>query len=421
MAYQVYAGRCSGYETWKWTSKDLIWSMDHPEYINDPELTQAKNEIGSLTFTVPKRLLGPQGVSNTANPFYNSFTESVTVVAVYQDGALYWIGYVNEVTLNFDLSKSIVVEDVLGFLKRDSVFIRPLSYYITLANDIDIQKRSLWLNALFTNPYWNDTNSPLHTPFFNTGVVNVQRDVQKDFSKDGTDVSICWDAINSRWIDEYDGYFRARYVESNNEITFYLDYTTDISDTTTQTVEYGVNMLDLECISRIPDDFVNVVYSDRLSTTTKGWWIFATSQTNVISGNAVDEASVKKYGVYARRIVDDTATTDAALNEVCKKALATYKQTIEKTVQVEAFDLCDAGVSTDHLGFLKKTRIIANPHGIDEWMVCTKEVLPLDKPDQKKFTFGRPPEKLTKQQNRTTTSTQQTKTNVEGLIRHAQG
>lgn len=105
----------------------------------------------------------------------------------------------------------------------------------------------------------------------------------------------------------------------------------------------------------------------------------------------------------------------------CKKALATYKQTIEKTVQVEAFDLCDAGVSTDHLGFLKKTRIIATPHGIDEWMVCTKEILPLDKPDQKKFTFGRPPEKLTKQQNKTTTSTQQTKTNVEGLIRHAQG
>ena len=420
MAYQVYAGRCSGHATWKWTSKDLIWSTDHPEYIIDPELTQAKNEIGSLTFTVPKLLLGPQGVSNTANPFYNSFTESVTVVAVYQDGVLYWIGYVHEVTLNFDLSKSIVVEDVLGFLKRDSVFIRPMAYYITLPNDIDIEKRSLWINAQFTNPYWDDNNAPLRTPFFNTGTVNVQRDVQKDFSKDGTDVSICWDAINSRWTDEYDGYFRARYVESNNEITFYLDYTTDISATTTQTVKYGVNMLDLECTSRIPDDFVNVVYSDRLSTTTKGWWIFATSQTNYISGNAQDQASIKKYGVYARRIVDDTATTDAALNEVCKKALATYKQTIEKTVQVEAFDLCDAGVSTDHLGFLKKTRIIATPHGIDEWMVCTKEVLPLDKPDQKKFTFGRPPEKLTKQQNRTTTSTQQTKTNVEGLIRHAQ-
>ena len=226
-----------------------------------------------------------------------------------------------------------------------------MSYYITLPNGIDIEKRSLWINAQFTNPYWDDNNSPLRSPFFNTGTVNVQRNVQKDFSKDGTDVSICWDAINSRWTDDYDGYFRARYVESNNEITFYLDYTTDISDTTTQTVKYGVNMLDLECTSRIPDDFVNVVYSDRLSTTTKGWWIFATSQTNYISGNAQDQASIKKYGVYARRIVDDTATTDDALCEVCKKALATYKQTIEKTVQVEAFDLCDAGVSTDHLGF----------------------------------------------------------------------
>ena len=73
-----------------------------------------------------------------------------------------------------------------------------------------------------------------------------------------------------------------------------------------------------------------------------------------------------------------------ALCEVCKKALATYKQTIEKTVQVEAFDLCDAGVSTDHLGFLKKDSNHRNAPRIDEWMVCTKEILPLDKPDQKK-------------------------------------
>lgn len=421
MAYKVYAGRCSSRATWKWTVKNLIWSMDQPEYIIDPELTQGKGEIGSFTFTVPKLLLGAKGVSNAVNPYYNSFMESVTVVAIYQDDVLYWIGYVNEVVLNFDLSKRIVVEDVMGFLKRDSVFIRPLTYYVTLSDDADAQKTSLWINAHLTNMYWDDNDAPLRAPVFNQGTVNVQRNVQKDFSKDGTDVSICWDAINSRWLDEYDGYFRARYVESNNEITFYLDYTTDISETTKQTVAYGVNMLDLEYTSRIPDDFVNVVYSDRLSTTTKGWWIFATSSTNYISGNAVDEASVKKYGVYARRIVDDTATTDAALCEVCKKALVTYKQEIEKTIQVEAFDLCDAGQATDRLGFLKKTHIIAKPHGIDEWMVCTKEVLPLDKPDQKKFTFGRPPEKLTKQQNKNTTSTQQTKVNVQGLVRHAQG
>lgn len=38
--------------------------------------------------------------------------------------------------------------------------------------------------------------------------------------------------------------------------------------------------------------------------------------------------------------------------------------------------------------FYKNTSAGCEPHGIDDWVLCTKEVIPLDALDQKKFTFG---------------------------------
>ncbi len=426
MAYQVYAGLVKFDDQtggWVWTSKNLIFASDNPmqntPVILEPRLSQEKNQIGSFTFTIPKALQDARG-AYLENPIYSTVRENSTIVAIYQDGTLYWIGFVTSVILNFDLSKDVTVADVLEFLKWDSTFIRPSTYYVTREKDIDI-----------TNNLWDNFTSLGHTryidgcvlwpPMFWMGNVDVQRGVTKDFSSNGTDVSVCWDAINTYWLDEYDGYFRPRYVETSSGITFYLDYTVDISAKTEQTVKYGVNMLDLKYDRTVPSDLVNCVYASGFATVTKGWWIFKTTSQQYIDGAAENVASCKKHGMHARRIVDDTATSNEALCAVCEKELATCKQDYEPTISVKAFDLCDAGLATDHLGFLKKTHIISKPHGIDEWMVCTKVSIPLDQPDQKEFTFGRPPEKLTKQQNKNTTASKQAKLTLRGLIRHAQG
>ena len=64
-------------------------------------------------------------------------------------------------------------------------------------------------------------------------------------------------------------------------------------------------------------------------------------------------------------------------------------------IDINAGDLVDAGVDVDRLAFLKKTRVKSEPHGIDDWVLCTKEVIPLDALDQKKFTFGDTAENIT--------------------------
>ena len=40
------------------------------------------------------------------------------------------------------------------------------------------------------------------------------------------------------------------------------------------------------------------------------------------------------------------------------------------------------------MGFLKNVRCISEAHGLKNWVLCTKEVIPLDAPEEKEFTFG---------------------------------
>lgn len=55
--------------------------------------------------------------------------------------------------------------------------------------------------------------------------------------------------------------------------------------------------------------------------------------------------------------------------------------------------LCEK-TNTDRLDFLKETYVLSEPHGIENWLPCTKEVIPLHELDEKDFTFGETASKL---------------------------
>lgn len=198
---------------------------------------------------------------------------------------------------------------------------------------------------------------------------------------DGKNFGVTWDILQSELTDVYGGYFVVRYSDDGK--TRYLDYLADVTESNTQTIEFGVNMLDLN----------NYVNADNIVTRviavgykTKGWWIF--KSTNTIQETANDREAQSFYGIITRVIVIDGKSItrqkllDAA-NEELRKNLRYYGG-----IEVSAIDLRDAGINTERLSWMKKTRIISKPHGIDTPLVLTKVVEPLDAPDKKKFTFG---------------------------------
>lgn len=192
-----------------------------------------------------------------------------------------------------------------------------------------------------------------------------------------------WDILQSELTDVYGGYFAVRYSDDGK--TRYLDYLDGegITDENPQTIEFGVNMLDLNNYVKADDIVTRVI---AVGYQKKGWWIFKSTKT--IQEQADDRAAQSVYGIITRVIVIDGKSMtrqkllDAA-NEELRKNLRYYDG-----IEVSAIDLHDAGINTERLSWMKKTRIISKPHGIDTPLVLTKIVEPLDAPDKKKFTFG---------------------------------
>lgn len=198
---------------------------------------------------------------------------------------------------------------------------------------------------------------------------------------DGKNFGTTWDILQSELTDVYGGYLVVRYSDDGK--TRYLDYLADVAESNTQTIEFGVNMLDLNNYVKADNIVTRVI---AVGYQKKGWWIFKSTKT--IQEQADDRAAQSFYGIITRVIVIDGKSMtrqkllDAA-NEELRKNLRYYDG-----IEVSAIDLRDAGINTERLSWMKKTRIISKPHGIDTPLVLTKIVEPLDAPDKKKFTFG---------------------------------
>lgn len=200
---------------------------------------------------------------------------------------------------------------------------------------------------------------------------------------DGKNFGTTWDILQSELTDVYGGYFAVRY--SDDRKTRYLDYLDGegITDENPQTIEFGVNMLDLNNYVKADDIVTRVI---AVGYQKKGWWIFKSTKT--IQEQADDREAQSVYGIITRVIVIDGKSItrqkllDAA-NEELRKNLRYYDG-----IEVSAIDLHDAGINTERLSWMKKTHILSKPHGLDTWLVLTKVVEPLDAPDKKKFTFG---------------------------------
>ena len=198
---------------------------------------------------------------------------------------------------------------------------------------------------------------------------------------DGKNFGTTWDILQSELTDVYGGYLVVRYSDDGK--TRYLDYLADVAESNTQTIEFGVNMLDLNNYVKADNIVTRVI---AVGYQKKGWWIFKSTKT--IQEQADDRAAQSVYGIITRVIVIDGKSItrqkllDAA-NEELRKNLRYYDG-----IEVSAIDLRDAGINTERLGWMKKTHILSKPHGLDTWLVLTKVVEPLDAPDKKKFTFG---------------------------------
>lgn len=389
LGYRVYAGTLAegsivdfdnfityGVHMYKWATRECIYDPtcvddERDNIIIDPQLEMEKNELGSFEFTLP-----------VSSHFYNSLIPRRTVVSVEEDGVEIWMGYVAEIDKDFQMEKKVYCEGELGFLKDISLVLEPQEYtaYELYSAIISTAAVKGWKS-------------------FKLGKTSDKlKSIKVNLKESGTQYTTVWDALKNILLGNVGGmlYLHKAPGKVNGEYDRLLDYflTEDELDVTTQCIEFGKNLLDLDYYVKAYDIVNRVTYH---GYETKGWWIF--SHTDKISVTVEDAKSVEIYGPIERcYVADGTASTEDSLTKAAKAKLNELKLKMDYSFEISALDLRDAGVDVMRLGFMKRAQILSWPHELNQYALCTKLSIPLERLDEKKFTFGSASETLSGQQ-----------------------
>lgn len=397
-----------------WIDRTLMYSTasnDPKELILDAVLHREANSAGYFEATVPKD-----------NVCWANLALMSGMIEVERDDEIIWQGRIVEIEKDFDLSKHIYCEGELAYLNDFYVFIDWSKIKTTDSNGKTVYDWATFFSTYCCTYDFLLGDKVGRTIISRTSYISDEAkqyisdkllEIQPPLNNDSTYMT-AYDALVNNFINGMMAPFKDKiflsisrtkeYNEINQRyaykryLVFSILYTPEVENEsseetvlcgdlpiTVQNVEFGKNMLDYKEVRSV-ESLINTVYAFGYETT--GWWIF--SSTNAIYGVARDEADSDIHGAYTYYFsVDGTSSTVESLTLQANKKLAEFKSNrypIE--YQINAVDLLDAGEDTDHLDFMKRSRIISGPHEIDHVMLCTSLTEPLDDPTAKEFIFG---------------------------------
>lgn len=423
MRYKVYAGlvsvtfQSSTKARFYWAEKTLVYdsygdSVEGEEtngIVAEPVVDLENKSAGTFSCRVPYQVVTRFG--QVKNPYYDKFTMGRTFIMVEEDDECIFFGRVTECELEFNLDKTVTSDGILNELEQINTRLGSGSYNTCADSSVSL------LAFVMGADQSRKGDSPVNC--MERGKVTVD-DRTVNTSETGDQFGSLWSVLSTYLLEKDDAYLKLRLANDpgTERFFFYYDYLKpeDVPQTS-QSIEYGVNMLDFVLDEKCGSDLVNSVTAHGTETVKHGWWIFKKTSYNTISSTVKDDKSIAKYGLRSRHIyVDGKTSTTSSLNSTASAELKKYKQDAESTLTIKAFDRKDVGEKVEKLGCLLRTHILSKPHSFDLWMVCAKARLPLDAPDNKEFTFGLTSASLSKRTSGLTAMAQILQDTVKGTV-----
>lgn len=357
--------------------KLLYYPSDDMRVAINPKVTVEMGKAGSLTFGLPH-----------TNTLYNELRKLKTLVTVEWDEEEIFRGRVLSEEKVFNNVKTAYCEGDLAYLV-DSV--QKGEAYTGTTHD------------LFRRIIANHNARVEADKRFKVGIITIEdREIiisgQSDEIQNGdtgefdykqiainsitNDWSTTFDYIQSCLIDYCGGYLRTR-KESDG---IYIDLLADYFDTATQEIEFGVNLLDLTEEVSVEDLFTVLIPlgDDNLTI----------ESVNGGSDELIDEAAVSTYGRILRTHVFDNVTEPTTLLENGLRYLASNVN-VPITITIKAVDLHLLNPEIQPIYVGHRVRVKSAPHGIGEYLTCTKIEYDLENPANTVYTFGNPKQSLT--------------------------
>ena len=336
----------------------------HDDYLEDlkifnPSLDLEVNKTGNFSFSIYPE-----------HSHYSFIAKNKTIITVYQDESLLFRGRVLNTETGFYNEKLVACEGELAFLydsiQRPYDFTGSVEEYFTLL--IDRHNSQVGQSKKFT-----------------IGNVTVS-DPNDYIVRSNIDHAKTWDEIEKKLLEPLGGYLRTRHEEDG----VYIDYLRDFTTISSQTIEFGENLIDLKKISKGGDIVTALIPLGAKLKDAEGNDTDARLDITSINGGldyVFDQDAVNEHDWIFDTVIFDDVTEVTNLLTKGKAHLAGLVNYFD-SVELSAADLAkiDKNVNTFRLG--SYVHVISKPHNIDQLFLISKMSIRLFEPSANRLTLG---------------------------------
>lgn len=332
-----------------------LWSpIDNKLKVVSPTLKLEVNKIGSLSFKI-----------HPDHPYFTYFVRMKSIISVHQGNRTLFKGRVYGDGKDFHNGKKVEVEGLLGYFNDSRV--RPYEFTGSVTE-------------YFTMLVDQHNNQVEEHQRFKVGVVTVT-DPNDYITRASSDTPKTWVEIENKLIKLLGGYISIRYEDDGN----YVDYLADYTDTSTQSIAFAVNLLDLNR-EGTGDSLATCIIPYGAKDEATGNRIDITSVNDGVD-YIYDAEAVAKYGKIFEVVTWDDVTLPLNLKTKAALYLANKVQLPDKTT-VKAVDLHLADETIEAFKLGDYVQVYSEPHGIDDRVLLTAYSMDLTNPSGCTITLG---------------------------------
>lgn len=346
--YKIY---CDGNILYNPKSKELA--------ILEPVVNLELNNAGSFSFKLPPD-----------HPCYESVKKFRSVVEVYNDNELIFAGRPSEVEIDYFKQKKIYCEGELAYL-NDSIQRPSENHDVTVRGFLEI------LIANHNSQVDEDKQ-------LKVGAVTVTD--SNDSLYRYTNWENTLECIKKKLVEPLGGYLIVRH--QNN--VRYLDYLKDLPNTCSQTIRFGVNLLDYASNIDISEVATRVIplgtKLEESSFTAIDERLTIESVNNGKDYVQSDEA-IELYGIITQVKTWDDVTIPKNLKTKGKEYLESV-QWEKMKLEVTAVDLHMLDSDIDSISLGDQILAVSKPHGLKKYFPVSKMSINLLNPAANKIALG---------------------------------
>jgi phage minor structural protein len=343
----------------------LIYDSTIEDYkIGKGSITLETNKSGSFVFS-----LYPDHF------YYDKFVRLKTVITVYKSDRIVFRGRILNDVSDYWNNKVITCEGELGFL-QDSI-IRPFTFTGTPEE----------LFAKFVEEHNSQVDEFKR---FKVGTVTVE-DPNNYINRSNSEYESALSNLNSRLIeDSLGGYFYITHGEDGRDKIPTLNYLSDFTKISSQTIEFGSNLKNYTKTIKAEDIATAIIplgatLDDGNSDTEDPKLTIASINNGV--DYVYSETGVALYGWIFKTVSWDDVTEASNLKAKAEAYLeSVIKQNI--TIELNAIDLHLLDKSRESFNVCDYVHVTSEPHNFDSVLLCNKQTLDLLKPENDSLVLG---------------------------------